>query len=202
MTDKNTLKQKLEETKAKIKSNSKDAHFADSLISDLLSIKGQIEHVPSLEFIPLEAIEAEFSHGPFYIAKLTDQRMVYKVYGGYTIICDARMKALYETISGLLNIYSDPSLIDDTNEEDTKLALEALGFILSAPLYACADEELAMKIATAIVEYIGKLQDESMNSELKEEDRDANSDARDAILTMTEISDGLKQYGENNDNES
>jgi hypothetical protein len=202
MTDKNALKQKLEETKAKIKSNSKDAHFADSLISDLLSIKGQLEHVPSLEFIPLEAIEAEFGHGSFYIAKLSDQRMLYKVYGGYTIICDARMKALYETISGLLDIYNDPSVIDDANKDDTMLALEALGFILSAPLYACADEELAMKIATAIVEYIGKLQDESMNSELQNEDRAADSDDRDAILSMTEISDRLKQYGESHDNES
>lgn len=202
MADKNVLKQKLEETKAKIKSNSKDAHFADSLISDLLSIKGQLEHVPSLEFIPLEAIETEFSHGPFYIAKLTGQRMVYKVYGGYTIICDARMKALYETISGLLNIYTDPTLMDDADKEDTKLALEALGFILSAPLYACADEELAMKIATAIAEYIEKLQNESMNSELQNEDREADSEDRDAILSVTEISDKLKQHVEDNCNES
>lgn len=202
MTDKNALKQKLEETKARIKSNSKDAHFADSLISDLLSIKGQLEHVPSLEFIPLEAIEDEFSHGPFYIAKLNDNRMLYKVYGGYTIICDVRMRALYETIGGLLNIYNDQSVLDGADKEDTKLALEALGFILSAPMYACADEELAMKIATAVVEYVGKTQDDSLNAELQSDDRETNTDLRDAIQVGSELSEGLKQYGESHGNES
>ena len=202
MIDKNALKQKLEETKAKIKSNSKDAHFADSLISDLLSIKGQLEHVPSLEFIPLEAVEDEFGHGPFYIAKLNDNRMLYKVYGGYTIICDVRMRALYETIGGLLNIYNDQSVLDGADDGDTKLALEALGFILSAPMYACADEELAMKIATAVVEYIGKNQGDSLNAELQSDDRETNTDMRDVIQVGSEISEGLKQYGESHDNES
>lgn len=196
------MKQQLEETKAKLKANSKDAHFADSLISDLLSIKGQLDHVPSLEFIPLEAVEAEFGNGPFYIAKLSDQRMLYKVYGGYTIICDTRMKALYETIGGLLNMYTDPTLMDGANEEDTKLALEALGFILSAPMYACADEDLAMKIATAVVEYILRLQEEANDPELPDEDRNADADTRDAIRAITEFSEGVSQYVESLNNES
>lgn len=128
--------------------------------------------------------------------------MLYKVYGGYTIICDARMKALYETISGLLNIYTDPTLMNDTNEEDTKLALEALGFILSAPMYACADEDLAMKIATAIIEYIATEQDNAGKQEIQAEDVDANECIRETIRIGTEIDEGLKQYVEDNDNES
>ena len=128
--------------------------------------------------------------------------MLYKVYGGYTIICDVRMKALYETISGLLNIYTDPTLMDDADKEDTKLALEALGFILSAPLYACADEDLAMKIATAIIEYIANEQDNAGKQDIQAEDVDDNECIRETIQIGTEISEGLKQYGESNDNES
>lgn len=112
------------------------------------------------------------------------------------------MKALYETISGLLNIYTDPELMDDADKEDTKLALEALGFILSAPLYACADENLAMKIATAIIEYIEGEQENAYKQDVQAEDAEANEYMREAIQVGTEISEGLKQHVEGNDNES
>lgn len=49
MANKEELKKKLDEVKAQIKANSKDTHFADTLISELLSLKGQIDVEP-LEF--------------------------------------------------------------------------------------------------------------------------------------------------------
>ena len=98
MTDKNTLKQKLEETKAKIKSNSKDAHFADSLISDLLSIKGQLEHEPTLVHIAEVDIVSRFDGAHFEMCVTKDGTAVYRTRGGYTIVADYGLTSLNSTI--------------------------------------------------------------------------------------------------------
>jgi hypothetical protein len=69
-------------------------------------------------------------------------------------------------------------------------------------MYACADEDLAMKIATAVVEYILRLQEEANDPELPDEDRNADADTRDAIRAITEFSEGVSQYVESLNNES
>ena len=196
MTDKNTLKQKLEETKAKIKSNSKDAHFADSLISDLLSIKGQLCHEPTIEYISVDSIVDEVRSDTFYIAKISDGRILYKLYGGYIIICDARMKSLYETLDGLISMLNDSS--DDTND-DIAVAVSAIGYVLATPIYAFSDSGLTYKIATDIVSHIASIQTAAEDNPLPNDDAVANAEERDQVMLMQEVLKAAEEYGTSED---
>lgn len=164
--ERETLKLRLSETRNKLKSICSDAHYAESLISDLISLKGQLDHVPAVEHVKVDDIIDDHQGDVFYVAKLRGERMLYKVYGGYTIICDSRQRALYETIEGvLMEAKSD----DAESNEDVKVALSAIGYVLCAPMYAFSDETLTFKIAATIVEHIANIQTEAENSELKDD---------------------------------
>lgn len=193
------MKQRLEETKVKLKSICKDAHFADELISSLLSIKGQLEHEPTIEHILASSVVDDFQDKGMYIARLDDGRLLYKLYGGYTIICDARMKSLYDTINGILDIATGVDEVDPEIKEDVDLALSVIGYVLSAPIYAFTDESLATKIATDVIEYLANVQLESESQELSPDDDLKNYE----MVEMTNYVDSkLKEVVENGADES
>lgn len=164
--ERETLKLRLSETKTKLKSICSDAHYAESLIGDLISLKGQLDHIPAIEHVKVYDIIDDHQDGVFYVAKLRGDRMLYKVYGGYTIICDSRQRSLYETIEGiLLAAKSD----DADSNEDVKVALSAIGYVLCAPMYAFSDDTLTFKIAATIVEHIANIQTEAESSDLNDD---------------------------------
>lgn len=164
--ERETLKLRLSETKTKLKSICSDAHYAESLIGDLISLKGQLDHIPAIEHVKVDDVIDDHQDGVFYVAKLRGDRMLYKVYGGYTIICDSRQRSLYETIEGiLLAAKSD----DAESNEDVKVALSAIGYVLCAPMYAFSDDTLTFKIAATIVEHIANIQTEAESSDLKDD---------------------------------
>jgi hypothetical protein len=181
MTDKNTLKQKLEETKAKLKSNSKDAHFADTLISDLLSLKGQLEHEPTLVHVALDDIQKEFKGDTYEMRITKDGQAIYHVYGGYTIVVDPRMIGLHEELCRFLNLEDNT---EEYTEEERDLILtdrEVSAWVLSAPMYAFSSIDLKYKIATDIVEWLNAQTQEMLNAELQPEDASKNAEFEGAV---------------------
>jgi hypothetical protein len=132
----------------------------------LISLKGQLDHIPAVEHVKVDDIIDDHQGDVFYVAKLRGERMMYKVYGGYTIICDSRQKALYETIEEIL---MEAKSDDANSNEDVKIALSAIGYVLCAPMYAFSDETLTFKIASVIVEHIANIQTEAENSDLKDD---------------------------------
>lgn len=181
MTDKNTLKQKLEETKAKIKSNSKDAHFAEMLISDLLSAKAELDHEPTISHIPVSSVIDSYKGDTFEISITKNGEAIYHVYGGYKLIVDPRMVGLYQTIEWLMDSYRGDSEKDDDDLEYIEAVRSATAFVLSAPTYAFSNDELVFKIAGDIVEYLGELQHKMMTTEVQEDDVKENIEFEDTM---------------------
>lgn len=173
------MKQKLEETKAKLKANSKDAHFADTLISDLLSLKGQIDHKPTLAYIAIDDIDQELNGDTFTMAILKDGSVVYKVYGGYTVIADPRVTGLNETIRNYIRVANGDIEIQDAEKEDVEVALEAMRYVLSAPMYAFSSDDIMYTIATDIVRWINATAEAILNQDLADEDAQANIEFED-----------------------
>lgn len=185
MTDKNTLKQKLEETKAKLKTNSKDAHFADSLISDLESLCGQLKHEPTVVHYELKDTEGTVNGDTFELSIMKDGTAIYHVYGGYTIIADTRSRSLNMALKMLYEC-----LKNGKESEDDTLP-DAVCHVLSLPMVAFSDAEFTYKIATVMLEWINNVYENSMSSELKDEDPDAMRELQEDMSFRKTIKDAL-----------
>ena len=174
--DKDILKQKLEETKAKLKANSNDAHFTDALISEMLSLKTQLLHEPTLVHIPMSDISDVYKGDTFEISVTNDGQVVYHIYGGYTLIADPRMVNLNQTLRWLIESLRSEEDLSDEEKDDLELVRDAMFFVLMAPSYAFTDDELTFGIARLIIEHLNKLQDEMLSAEIPAEDAVKNSE--------------------------
>ena len=58
---KKVLKERFNEVRNQILANSKDAHWAKNAIDELVSLKGQIEHEPTIVYLPVKDVEKKFS---------------------------------------------------------------------------------------------------------------------------------------------
>lgn len=182
MTDKNTLKQKLEETKAKIKSNSKDAHFADILITELLGIDAKLKKADMANSVILGAIEKEYDGGNFKITAFRDGSIMYHTTGGYTVIGDYRLVGLNAVLRDFIDKMSDTSWANTANRENTELDLSANTYILNIPMFAFSDAQLKFELATKVIEYLNNLYKTATESELTEENIEENKVFQDAVI--------------------
>lgn len=191
---KDTLKNKLNEVRAKIKTNSKDAHFADTLLDELLSIKGQIDVEPTLVYLKTSDIAKEIDGETFTMAIMKNGDAVYHVKGGYTIVADGtRMFGLAQTIKDYVeNKELVPTL---TNEERElyDLDLSATTYVLNVPMFAFSDQDLKFDIATMCLKWINDTYDKYINEPLQEETPELDAEFEDAAIALETIKDELKK---------
>lgn len=183
MTDKNILKQKLEETKAKIKSNSKDAHFADALIAELLGVDAKLRKADMGNSVILGDIEKEYDGGNFKITAFRDGSVMYHTTGGYTVIGDYRLVGLNAVLRDFIDKMTDTSWANTENRENTELDLSANTYILNVPMFAFSDVQLKFELATKVIEYLNNLYKTATEAEIAEEDIENNKVFHDAVMT-------------------
>lgn len=196
MIDKNILKQKLEETKAKIKSNSKDAHFADSLISDLLSIKGQLEHEPTLVHITEASVIDRFDGAHFEMCITKDGTAVYRTRGGYTIVADYGLSSLNKTISNFIALSKNEVKLSDDEMEAVLLDLDANAHVLNIPMLAFSDLDFKFELAKMVVNFLRDTYDKALNATLQDETPEENKIFKDGITAIHNTVDELKSLTE------
>lgn len=196
MTDKNTLKQKLEETKAKIKSNSKDAHFADTLISDLLSLKGQLEHQPTLVHIAEDDIVSRFDGAHFEMCVTKDGTAVYRTRGGYTIVADYGLTSLNSTIRNFISLSKNEVKLSDDEMEAVLLDLDANAHVLNIPMLAFSDLNFKFELAKMVINFLRDTYDKAMEAPLQDETPEENKVFKDGITAIHNTVDELKSLTE------
>lgn len=182
MTDKNILKQKLEETKAKIKSNSKDAHFADALIAELLGVDAKLKKADMGNSVILGDIEKEYDGGNFKITAFCDGSVMYHTTGGYTVIGDYRLVGLNAVLRDFIDKMSDTSWANTESRENTELDLSANTYILNVPMFAFSDAQLKFELATKVIEYLNNLYKTATEADPAEEDVEDNKVFHDAVM--------------------
>ena len=184
--DKNELKNKLEEVKNLIKTNSKDAHYAETLISELLSVHGQLKHEPTLVHVPLKDIEKEADGETFVMATTNDGKAIYHTRGGYTVIADSSYSSLFYTIYNLIDYMNGSVELD----EETKNILEAdtiaTSYILNIPLYVMDDFEYKASLFENVLHYLTKRVEES-EEELQDETPDENREFQNAVEALNAL---------------
>lgn len=187
--DKKDLKKDLADIKAKIKANSTDAHFADTLIAELLSIKGQIDHEPTIVHIPLSDVEDKLEGETFAIYSLKSGDVAYHLKGGYTLIASNRFFSLNDALRGYV---ANQHIVDtELNTEDKELYekdLWASTYLLNLPTIAFSDLEFKYKIVNRIIEYLDELQKKLLvDAELQDETPNADKAFKDATLALEDI---------------
>lgn len=189
---KTELNDKLNEIKAKIKANSKDAHFADALIGDLLSVKGQIDHEPAIVHLPVSDIEESADGEHFEVMAMKDGTAVYHTRGGYTIIADYRIAGLNSNIRSLIAYTNGVDALTHEDKELADLEASANAYVLNIPMLAASDAKFKLEMATAVVKYLNDTYESAMNAPLQPDDIKANDDYE-AVAKMTEyISESTK----------
>lgn len=192
--DKETLKQRLDEVKAKIKVNSKDAHFADMLIDELLSLKGQLGIEPTIVHIPTADVVKSLKGETFEMSVTKKGDAIYHVYGGYTLIADgARMRSLAGTIADYV---ANQDLVRDLDENERELYdldMSATAYVLNIPMMAFSDQDLKFDLASKMVEWLRKTYEDAMSKPLQEETPELDATFEDAAKAIEEIKTETKK---------
>lgn len=192
--DKETLKTKLDEVKAKIKVNSKDAHFADMLVEELLSLKGQLGIEPTLVHIPTADIVSSLKGKTFEMSVTKHGDAIYHVYGGYTIVADgARMKSLAHAIADYVVNDDLAKNLDDSEREMYELDMSATAHVLNIPMMAFADRDLKFELASKIINWMRSKYDEALEQPLQDETPEQNATFEAATKALEEVKADVKK---------
>ena len=183
MYNKKELGEKLEEIKNLIKTNSKDAHYADTLISDLLSVHGQLKHEPTLVNVPIKDIEKQSEGETFTMAITKDGKAIYHTRGGYTVVADSNYSSLFYTIYNLIDYMNDEVELDEEQKSILSGDLIATSYILNIPMYAMGDFDYKVHLFNDIYEYLSKAIVEAEEN-LQDETPEENKQFQDAIEAL------------------
>ena len=113
----------IENTINQIKTNSKDAKFADKLIDKLLSLKGQYDIEPTRLYVPEKNVIKEYDNDNLRIVKCKDC-IIWQHKGGHIVVVYPTMRAEYEFLEGMLDLKDNYDKLSD----DMKAAYDGAYF--------------------------------------------------------------------------
>lgn len=187
--DKKELQKKLNDIKSQIKANSKDTHFADTLINELLTTKARIGVEP-IELNVGKRLDA-LAGKTFEMVK-TDRGALYHEYGGYSVFVDNRNTALYETLCDLIDNKEEYNKLEGEEKERLELHIQAVAYCLGVPKICFNDAEFTYDIATRVVQFNRSKYEEAMQQPLQEETVELDREFEDATLALETIKDEIK----------
>lgn len=187
------LQKKLKELKTQLIGISKDTHFAEKLIDDLLLVKGQIVVEPT-ELNVGEKIDG-YKGETFEIVK-TNRGVLYHEYGGYNIFATPSQTALYSTLVDYVDSKDVYSKLEGEMKETFDLNQSAIAYCLSIPKFCFSDVEFTYEIATKAIEFLRKAYENAMEQPLQEETIEEDQQFKDATLGLEDVKDAITEYVE------
>lgn len=182
--DKKVLKERLDELVRQIKINSKDAHFADKLIGDLLSVKGQM----GVEPIALDCGREEDEwRGETFRITLTNKGVLYHEYGGYSVFVTPNNAALYEVLSDLVINKDEYAELDGEKKANFEALLAIITYNVSLPRIAFLDKDFPQEIAMKTMEFLRKTYEDLMNKELQDETPKEDAEFKETTLALEDL---------------
>lgn len=191
--DKKEIKTKIDEIKAQIKANSKDAHFAETLTNELLSLKGQYEHQPVMVHVAMDEIVDTMDVDTFTIYKTKSGVAGFHLKAGYDIVVQPRVEKMNGALSTYVDYQSNVEKLTEDELTHYNADLLASQYALTLPMYAFADLDFKFKLANMFVDYLKNLQDKFLaDAELQDETPEENIAFEDATKALEEIKEGLE----------
>lgn len=198
-----SLKSEIEQTVNQLKSICTDAHFADTLIDKMLSLKGQLSTDAVEIYVPLSELTKEYDYGSFKFIKTT-KGIIFKMYGYQSYI-----KPIQQTLFGQINYLLDcKDRYEELTESDKDIynALFAgtIAILMFPSICFCKDETW-MPVSLKIMEEQKKLfelMDKELLPEEPEKDEKFNKEVADAEQLKEMITDTTEQLKSLKDGES
>lgn len=183
--DRNEIKTKIEEVKAQLKSNSKDAHFAEKLIGDLLSLKGQYEHQPTMVHVAMDDILGTLEGNTFTIYKTKSGDTGFHLKAGYDIVVRPTVESMNQSLATFVDYQKEMDSFSEKEREWYEQDLVATQFCLTIPMYAFADMDFKYKVANMFADYMLEIQNKLLdNVELQDETPEENKAFEEATLGL------------------
>lgn len=190
--EKKEIKAKIDDIKAQIKANSKDAHFAEKLIGDLLSLKGQYEHQPTMVHVAMDDILDTLEGNTFTIYKTKSGDTGFHLKAGYDIVVRPTVESLNKSLATFVDYQKEMDSLSEKEREWYEQNLVATQFCLTIPMYAFADLDFKYKIANMFADYMLKIQHKLLdNVVLQEETPEENKRFEEATKGLEEIKSHL-----------
>lgn len=193
---KKVLKERFNEVKNQILANSKDSHWAKNAIDELVSLKGQLDHEPTIVYLPTQDIEKQMKGDTFEMSVMKDGTTVYHTYGGYTVIAKPNLTSLAGTIVEYVNSQEYVSTMTDEEKDNFQLSLSAFSYIMSLPTFVFSDLAFTYDIAGSIVSFLREKSESLLSDELKGEtsdDIELNEQFRVASIILEDIQEDIKK---------
>lgn len=140
---------KIKEIKAQLISISKDAHHAESLISELLRLQKQECEMNKLIDIPLSDVKETIDFGANALHRIAGG-YVWEAKGGMTTVVDWRMQSV---VNMLADVYKIHHAEDDSDEhqEAFRPYIDAVSIIMQAPIFSSLDARALFDNAASIL---------------------------------------------------
>lgn len=173
--EKQELKNKIEEVANKIKTNSKDAKFADSLIDKLLSLKGQMDVEPMRLCIPEKDVIKEYDNDSIRFVRCKSG-ILFQTKGGFSVFVSPRMSGLYQHLEVVLDMKDKYDELTEEQKKTYDFLYLATTQILQLGIFATCDDEFFFGIAEDIVKRFQTMTEKALNTELQEETYKENAE--------------------------
>lgn len=181
------IKKEIDEIAAKIKKNSKDAHYADTLINTLLSLKGQYDIEPTLIHLPSTDLDKKIEGEAFRICICKSGEAVYHMKGGVDIVVQPKANSLYTYLVEMVEIWDKLNNLEAEERQIIEDDLTASAYVLNIPFIAFGDLEFKYKLANETIDYLAGLQQKMIdNPTLQEETPIENAHFEEAMVAMDE----------------
>ena len=200
------LKKKLQEAKAQIIAQSKDAHYTKQLISKILSYKGQLGIEPASVFVPAD-IESEIKQSAYHIFRTNSYVMVdkegkdinmlgqivFKV-RGLAIVIDPILNAYYFPFNTLLDAHDHFEELDEDMKKNYQILLDHTIIMCQAITLVFSDTKLLEEVLNPIIKYINEQVDKADDlGNLPNDNPIANEEFKESTLASEEMKQELEK---------
>lgn len=190
--DKKVLNERLNELIRQIRLNSKDAHFAEKLTEDLLSVHRQKLSEKSYVF-DIGAEQYKVERNSFYIAK-HEKGVLFHIYNSFDLVVPVSNNALYATLIAILEEHNNEyESFTDEEKLDHDTYIEAIGIILAMPLTIFTDTEFAINIATQVIQRMDLKVRQAMEVALQDETVEQDAIFKDAVLGFESLKESISE---------
>lgn len=173
--DKKELKKEIDSVIGQIKTNSKDAHFADALCDKLLSLKGQYDVEPTRVCVEDKDVIKEYDFDNLRFLRCKNC-VVFQDKGGFTSVISPRVKSLYTHISVLLDMKDRYEELSDDEKKVYEGLYTATVWVLNTPIFATCSDKLFFGIATDVINHFNEYVEEANNAPLKDEEAEKDAE--------------------------
>ena len=184
---KEELKKRLDEKVKVLKSQCKDAHFAEELISDVLSLKGQLSVEPTLLTVSGNVV-SEIKESAYSITKYDDNKIVFAI-NGFKVIISPHLNVYEFPFNTLLTAHDNYDKLTEEEKQSYGDLLTNVCIFMQLPTFVFADPQLFAKFLDIYIPYLNDKMEETVNDELPQDNEAKNEQFKEEV----EFKEQLKQ---------